>query len=86
VDSVGVEREILMDDVVEVGVYGADGANGAQGAPLYLRTHRVRAGDQRITVTVPRRPARAGVDPRNLLIDATPGDNVAVVGAAVSSR
>ena len=51
-DSVGAEREVPMDDIVEVGVY-ADAADGRRGAPLYLRTHRVRAGAQRITVTVP---------------------------------
>ena len=39
--------------------------------------HRVRTGAQTITVTVPQRPARAGIDPRHLLIDVEPGDNVA---------
>jgi hypothetical protein len=38
--------------------------------------HRVRSGPQTITVTVSGRPARAGIDPRHLLIDVTPYDNV----------
>jgi hypothetical protein len=29
----------------------------------------------RITVTVPKKPARAGIDPRNLLIDVEVDDN-----------
>jgi ABC-type transport system involved in multi-copper enzyme maturation permease subunit len=77
VDSAGVETERPMDDVVEIGVYAADGA--ADGRPLYRRTHRVRAGRQRITVTVPGRPARAGIDPRHLLPDDEPGDNTRAV-------
>ena len=41
--------------------------------------HRVHAGRQRINVTVPRAPVRAGIDPRYLLIDVTIDDNVADV-------
>ncbi|MGH9751216.1 MAG: M1 family metallopeptidase [Blastocatellia bacterium] len=74
VDIEGVEREVPMDDLVEVGVFAA-AENGGIGEPLYLRMHRVRSGEQRITVTVPRKPARAGIDPRNLLIDVKVSDN-----------
>jgi ABC-2 type transport system permease protein len=75
VDSAGAETGVPMDDLVEVGVFAAaDGAG--PGEPLYLRMHRVRSGEQRITVTVPGKPARAGIDPRSLLIDVEPGDNV----------
>jgi hypothetical protein len=38
--------------------------------------HRIRSGEQRITVTVPNEPSRAGIDPRNLLIDVKPDDNL----------
>ncbi|HEX7241748.1 MAG TPA: hypothetical protein VF263_15820 [Longimicrobiaceae bacterium] len=65
-----------MSDLVEVGVYAAGGE------PLYRRMHRVRSGEQRITVTVPGIPARAGIDPRNLLIDVKPADNLAEVARA----
>jgi ABC-2 type transport system permease protein len=79
VDTAGVETVVRMDDLVEVGVYAA-GKDGEPGAPLYRRMHRVRAGAQRITVTVRGEPARAGVDPRSLLIDMEPDDNVVEVG------
>ena len=36
-------------------------------APLYVRKHRIRSGEQTITVTVPGRPAHAGIDPYHLL-------------------
>ena len=75
VDSAGVETEVPMNDLVEVGVFAA-AEDGGLGEPLYLRMHRVRSGEQRITVTVPRKPARAGIDPRSLLIDVKAEDNL----------
>jgi hypothetical protein len=75
VDTAGVAREVPMNDLVEIGVFGAAG-DGGLGVPLYRRMHRVRSGEQRITVTVPMMPARAGIDPRGLLIDAKMDDNV----------
>jgi hypothetical protein len=75
VDEDGAEQEVAMDDPIEVGAF-ADAADRGPGEPLYLDTHRVRSGVQRITVTVPRRPARAGIDPRRLLIDVRGDDNL----------
>ncbi len=69
-DSIGVETEIPMDDMVEIGVFG-----GAPGDPLYLRQHRIRSGRQSITVTVPRKPERAGIDPYRKLIEREKDDN-----------
>ena len=74
VDEGGTATEVPMDEPVEVGVYAEPGGGGA---PLYLRPHRLRGGDQTITVTVPRRPASAGLDPRHLYVDGAPFDNVA---------
>jgi ABC-2 type transport system permease protein len=75
-DSLGNEAEFPMDDLVEIGVF-AEGDNGGRGGdPLYLRRHRVRNGKSTITVTVPRRPALAGIDPIRKLIQRETGDNV----------
>jgi ABC-2 type transport system permease protein len=79
VDENNVETERPMDDLIEVGVFaGADA--GGLGETLYLQRHRVRSGAQRITVTVPRQPARAGVDPRRLLFDVEGEDHVREIG------
>ncbi|MGH7576592.1 MAG: ABC transporter permease, partial [Longimicrobiales bacterium] len=75
VDTAGVETGMPMDDLVEIGVY-APGEGDERGEPQYLALHRIRSGPQTITVTVPGRPARAGIDPRRLLIDVSPYDNV----------
>ena len=76
VDTAGVETAMPMDDWVQIGVFAPADETQASGEPLYVQMHRVRAGDQTITVTVPRRPARAGIDPYHLLIDLEADDNV----------
>jgi ABC-type transport system involved in multi-copper enzyme maturation permease subunit len=69
VDAEGIETERPMNDLIEIGVFASSGA------PLYLQQHRIHAGAQRIVVTVPSQPARAGIDPRELLIDSVWRDN-----------
>ncbi|MPY90582.1 MAG: hypothetical protein GEU99_22005 [Luteitalea sp.] len=76
VDTVGAETDVPMDDLVEIGVFAPAEAGEGRGKPLHLAMHRVRTGPQTITVTVPQRPARAGIDPRHLLIDVEPDDNL----------
>jgi len=67
VDEAGVETEVPMDDWIEVGAFD-------EGEP-YLQKHRIGSGKQTITVTVPQKPARAGIDPRHLLSDLGETDN-----------
>jgi ABC-2 type transport system permease protein len=61
VDEAGVETEVPMNDWLEVGVFDE--------GELSLRKFRIHSGMQTITVTVPQKPARAGIDPRHLLSD-----------------
>jgi len=67
VDEEGVETELPMDELVEIGIFGPAGGGGELSAPLHLEKHRIRTGQQTITVTVPRKPTLAGIDPRHLL-------------------
>ena len=64
-----------MDDLIEIGVF-ARGEGDGLGEALHLERHRIRSGDQTIRVTVPREPARAGIDPYSQLIDRQRDDNV----------
>ncbi len=84
VDTLGTETEMPMSDPIEIGVY-AESADGADERPLHLEMHRVVAGSQTITIVVPERPTRAGIDPRHLLIDVAPDDNVVEVTATRSA-
>jgi aminopeptidase N len=73
IDSTGTEKEVPMNDWLEVGIYEeGKGLN----EPLYLQMHRIRSGEQTIKVTVPRKPDRGGIDPNNLMIDLRRDDNV----------
>ena len=76
VDTAGVETPVPMDDWVQIGVFAPAERRNGLGEPLYLQMHRIRSTEQTITVTVPRRPARAGIDPYHLLIDWEIDDNI----------
>jgi ABC-2 type transport system permease protein len=60
-DSMGVETEVPMSDLVEIAVFAGN-------ARPYFAPHRIRSGEQRITLTVSRKPESVGVDPYNNLI------------------
>jgi len=84
-DSVGRETEVPMNDLVEIGVFGAGDGDGI-GEPLYLKRHRIRSGEQTIRITVPQDPARAGIDPYRKLFDRDRDNNVIAVEAALADR
>ncbi|MHC4697315.1 MAG: ABC transporter permease/M1 family aminopeptidase [Planctomycetota bacterium] len=76
-DGQGTETEIEYNDWIEIGVFGESWVSGKSiETTLYLEKHRLVAGEHEIEVTVDEEPVRAGIDPRNLLIDRIPGDNV----------
>lgn len=77
-DSSGKETEVPMNDLVEIGIF-ARGKDGAKGEKLYLQEQRIRSGAQTITVTVPREPSRAGVDPYHKMFDRQRDDNMVAV-------
>jgi ABC-2 type transport system permease protein len=68
VDQAGKETEVPMDDWIEVGVFGE--------SEPYIQKHHIRSGLQTITVTAPHKPTRAGIDPKNLLIDLDTENNI----------
>lgn len=74
-DSAGVETEVPMNDWVQLAVF-APKKGEEPGEPLYLQKHHIRSGRQTIKVTVPGKPAHAGLDPNHLLIDSDVADNV----------
>ncbi len=81
VDERGAETAVPMDDAVEIGVLGA-GTDDRPGPVLYRRLHAIRTGQQRIVVRVSAPPAEAGIDPRHLLLDVRPDNNLLPVCGA----
>jgi hypothetical protein len=74
-DSAGKETEVPINEWVEMGIFAAAEPGERLGKPIYVKKHRIRSGMQTITMTVPHKPARGGIDPYNLL-DWEEGDNI----------
>jgi len=70
---------VAMNDLVEIGVFAGPPRGGSPGEALYRKQHRIRAGKQTIVLTVPRLPARAGIDPYRTLIERERDDNIAEI-------
>jgi ABC-type transport system involved in multi-copper enzyme maturation permease subunit len=68
--ELGVEKQLPLDDLIDVGVYGSDGKL------LLLEKRRLTQERTELTLTVAAPPAKAGIDPLNKLIDRRPNDNV----------
>ncbi|MBS0333365.1 MAG: aminopeptidase, partial [Proteobacteria bacterium] len=78
----GKETEApLTDEVVDIGIFTAEpGKKGFSARDvLFMKPLAVRSGTQTFTVTVPQRPAFAGVDPYNKRIDRNSDDNTVKV-------
>jgi ABC-2 type transport system permease protein len=80
-DSVGNETEVPVTEPIEIGIFAAAKPGEILGRLLYLQKHHLRSGTQTITVVVQDKPARAGIDPYNLL-DWEEGDNIEEVRIA----
>ena len=68
-DDQGVETELPLEDFVDIGVLDETGK------PLVLEKKRITSSPADFTFEVSQRPAKAGIDPLNKLIDRTPDDN-----------
>lgn len=69
-DELGAEQEVPMRDLIDIGVDDADGK------PLLRERKLIAQKESSYTVVVRSRPAKAGIDPDNKLIDRKPDDNM----------
>ena len=72
-DSGGTETDAPLHDWIDIGVLDADNQ------PLSLEKRKIEAEENVFTIVVDKRPARAGIDPYNKLIDRRPKDNTVAV-------
>jgi aminopeptidase N len=72
-DALGKEDDAPLHDMIDIGVLDANDE------PLFLEKRRIEREETAFTVTVAKRPARAGIDPYNKLIDRRPKDNTVAV-------
>lgn len=77
-DELGEETEVPLADYIDIGVFAAPGPGDLEfGKPLLLERRKLTAAETTIEVVVDAKPARAGIDPYNKLIDRSPRDNTA---------
>lgn len=72
-DEVGAEKEIPIADLIDIGVDDKDGNS------LLRERKLIDKKESEFTVVVSGRPAKAGIDPDNKLIDRKPDDNMIAV-------
>ena len=68
-DELGKESDVAIADWIDIGVLDADNK------PLFLEKKKIDREEMEFTVVVAGKPARAGIDPYNKLIDRRPKDN-----------
>ena len=74
-DELGKETDAPLGDWIDIGVLDADGQ------PLFLEKKKITQEETEFTLVVPTKPAKAGIDPYNKLIDRRPKDNAIPVDA-----
>jgi ABC-2 type transport system permease protein len=78
-DGAGAEREIPIDDWIDIAVFGEGGDGEARGPVLFIEGRRIAASPVAFEIVVDRRPAWVAIDPYYKLIDRDRDDNVSRV-------
>jgi len=79
-DGTGNEKPVPLDDWIDIGVLAAGASKKADGRPLILEKRHITSSPATFELVVGEKPATAGIDPLNKLIDRNPDDNVKKVG------
>lgn len=72
----GAETEAEMNDWVEIGAFAKPEAGKRFGKLLHRQRIQLTSGKHKLEFTVDDLPYQAGIDPRHLLIDKDPDDNL----------
>ncbi|MEP7263480.1 MAG: M1 family aminopeptidase [Bacteroidota bacterium] len=72
-DSIGREKNAVLNDWVDVGVYAKD--KSGEDSLIYLEKKYFNKATQNFTLSVPIKPSKAGIDPLHKLIDRDANDN-----------
>lgn len=76
----GTESEVPLADLIDVGVFVEREVDGrVREIPVVLEQHRFTADRETLTLVSPEKPVKAGIDPRVLLVDRNPEDNVRAI-------
>ncbi len=75
-DDLGKETDAPLNDWIDIGVLDE------KGVPLFIEKRKIEKEETEFVLTVDKKPAKAGIDPLNKLIDRRPKDNVIAVEKA----
>jgi len=75
----GAETTVPLHDLIDIGVLGESKKKNANDNILLIEKHLITAPKMTFELTVDKKPARAGIDPLNKLIDRNPDDNTKTV-------
>ena len=75
-DDQGNEREVALNDWIEIGAFAAPAKGKKNGQVLHREKVHMTNAKGTYTYTVDQKPDKAGIDPLLLLIDRIPGDNL----------
>jgi len=75
-DSLGRQSEVILNDFIDIGVFGETEAKKVLGKPLVYERIKITQPENTFTFRVKEKPSQAGIDPYNYLIDRIPDDNV----------
>jgi ABC-2 type transport system permease protein len=78
-DGAGADREIQIDDWIDIAVFGEEEDSKGGDLVLFLERRRIRTSPVAFEIVVDHRPARVAIDPYYKLIDRDRGDNVRAV-------
>ena len=75
-DEQGQETAVEMNDFLEIGAFAKPEPGNRYGKLLHRQRVQLTDGEHELEFTVDELPHQAGIDPRNLLIDRIPADNL----------
>jgi len=75
-DEKGEETSVAMNDYLEIGAFAKPEPGKRYGKQLYRQRVQLEGGKHDLEFIVDELPFQAGIDPRNMLIDTVPADNL----------
>ena len=82
-NSEGKEKEVPLDQAIDVGLFAADPSSSSFAAKdvIALEQRRIKTGAQTVEFVVDRKPAYVGINPYLKLIERETSDNVVALGS-----
>lgn len=75
-DELGKEKEVPLNDVIEIGAFARPASGKTYGKTLYRQQVKITQPQQVFTFVLDEKPYEVGIDPFALLIDRNPEDNL----------